>query len=140
MLPAAGLSSMDLGPEGVGHSVPGDQVLAGDARSKPSQTRLLAEAGPAEDVAAVKAAAREALGAGRWEEAREGFAAVLEMQESGEALFGLALALWWLGDPVSSISLQERAFGLFRGDEGPLRDNGLRRGRRRAEVRRARHL
>ena len=120
--------------------MPGDQVLEVDARSKPSQTRLMAEAGPAEDVAAVKAAAREALGAGRWEEAREGFAAVLEIQESGEALFGLALALWWLGDPVSSISLQERAFGLFRRDEGPLRDNGLRRGRRRAEVRRARQL
>jgi DNA-binding CsgD family transcriptional regulator/tetratricopeptide (TPR) repeat protein len=76
----------------------------------------MAEAGLAEDVAARKAAAREALGAGRWQEAREGFAAVLEIEESGEALFGLALTQWWLGDPVSSISLQERAFGMFRRD------------------------
>ena len=78
----------------------------------------MAEEEPAEDVAARKVAAREALGAGRWQEAREGFAAVLEIEESGEALFGLGLAQWWLGDPVSSISLQERAFGLFSGDEG----------------------
>jgi DNA-binding CsgD family transcriptional regulator len=70
----------------------------------------------AEDVVGLKAAAREALGAGRWEEARAGFAAVLEVEESGEGLFGLALALWWLGDPVSSIRLQERAFGMFRRD------------------------
>jgi hypothetical protein len=76
----------------------------------------MAEVGPAEDVAARNAAAREALGAGRWEEARKGFAAVLEIEESGEALFGLALAQWWLGDPVNSISLQERAFGMFRRD------------------------
>jgi tetratricopeptide (TPR) repeat protein len=79
----------------------------------------MAEAGPGDDVAAaMKAAAREALGAGRWEEAREAFAAVLEIEESGEALFGLALALWWLGDPVTSISLQERAFGRSRRDGG----------------------
>jgi hypothetical protein len=70
----------------------------------------------AQHVAAMKVAAREALGAGRWEEAREGFVAVLEIEESGEALFGLALAQWWLGDPVSSISLQQRAFGTFRRD------------------------
>jgi tetratricopeptide (TPR) repeat protein len=76
----------------------------------------MAEVGPAADVAARNGAAREALGAGRWEEARKGFAAVLEIEESGEALFGLALAQWWLGDPVNSISLQERAFGMFRRD------------------------
>jgi len=76
----------------------------------------MAEAGLPEDMATLKAAAREALGAGRWEEARKCFAALLEIEQSGEALFGLALALWWLGDPVSSISLQERAFGMFRRD------------------------
>ena len=31
-------------------------------------------------------------------------------------LFRTCLALWWLGDPVTSISLQERAFGMFRRD------------------------
>src|SRR4029450_2093702 len=70
----------------------------------------------AQHVAAMKVAAREALGAGRWEEAREGFVAVLEIEESGEALFGLAIAQWWLGDPVSSISFQQRAFGTVRRD------------------------
>jgi DNA-binding CsgD family transcriptional regulator len=76
----------------------------------------MAEAGLPEDMAALKAAAREALGAGRWQEARRGFAAVVEIEESGEAFFGLALALWWLGDPVTSTSFQERAFGMFRRD------------------------
>jgi DNA-binding CsgD family transcriptional regulator/tetratricopeptide (TPR) repeat protein len=67
-----------------------------------------------EDFAVLLAAAGEALSAGRWEEARAGFEAALEIEESGEALFGLALALWWLRDPVSSVRLQERAFGMFR--------------------------
>lgn len=67
-----------------------------------------------DDLAALLTAAGEALSAGRWEEARAGFEAALEIEESGEALFGLALALWWLRDPVSSIRHQERAFGMFR--------------------------
>jgi DNA-binding CsgD family transcriptional regulator/tetratricopeptide (TPR) repeat protein len=67
-----------------------------------------------DDLAALVTAAGEALSAGRWEEARAGFEATLEIEESGGALFGLALALWWLRDPVSSVRLQERAFGMFR--------------------------
>jgi hypothetical protein len=67
-----------------------------------------------DDVTVLLAAAREALSAGRWEDARVGFEATLQIDESGGALFGLALALWWLRDPVSSIQLQERAFGMFR--------------------------
>jgi hypothetical protein len=66
------------------------------------------------NVTARLAAAGEALSAGRWEEARAGFEATLEIEESGGAVFGLALALWWLRDPVSSIRLQERAFGMLR--------------------------
>ena len=66
------------------------------------------------DGTALLAAADEALSAGRWEEARAGFEATLEIEESGAALFGLALALWWLRDPVSSVRLQERAFGMLR--------------------------
>jgi DNA-binding CsgD family transcriptional regulator/tetratricopeptide (TPR) repeat protein len=69
---------------------------------------------PENDAAALLAAAGEALSAGRWEEARDGFQATLEIEESGGAVFGLALALWWLHDPVTSIRLQERAFGMFR--------------------------
>jgi tetratricopeptide (TPR) repeat protein len=67
-----------------------------------------------DDVTALLAAAREARSAGRWEDARAGFEATLEIEESAGALFGLALALWWLRDPVSSVRLQERAFGMFR--------------------------
>ena len=67
-----------------------------------------------DDMAGLLTAAGEALNAGHWEEARTGFEAILEIEESGEALFGLALALWWLGDPESSVRLQERAFGMFR--------------------------
>ncbi|HEX5940581.1 MAG TPA: helix-turn-helix transcriptional regulator, partial [Dehalococcoidia bacterium] len=67
-----------------------------------------------DDVAALLAEAGDALRAGRWEAARAGFEATLEIEESGGALFGLALALWWLRDPVTSVRLQERAFAMFR--------------------------
>jgi hypothetical protein len=73
----------------------------------------MAEGQSTDDLAALLTAAGEALSAGRWEEARAGFEATLEIEESGAALFGLALALWWMRDPVSSVSLQERAFGMF---------------------------
>jgi hypothetical protein len=69
-----------------------------------------------EDVATLLASAGEALAAGRWEEARDGFEATLKIEESGGAVFGLALALWWLRDPVRSVQLQERAFAMFRRD------------------------
>ena len=76
----------------------------------------MVDARPSDDLAALVAAAGEALSAGRWEEARDGFEAALEIEESGGALFGLALALWWLRDPVSSLRLQERAFRRLRRD------------------------
>jgi DNA-binding CsgD family transcriptional regulator len=66
--------------------------------------------------AALLAAAGDALSAGRWEEARDGFQAALEIEDSGGAVFGLAVALWWLRDPVTSVRLQERAFGMFHRD------------------------
>jgi hypothetical protein len=40
----------------------------------------------------VLVAAQQALAAGRWSAAREAFEAVLEGEESGEALFGLGIA------------------------------------------------
>ena len=76
----------------------------------------MAQGQSADDVVALLATAGEALSAGRWGEARVNFEAILEVEESGEALFGLALALWWLRDSVSSVRLQERAFGMFRRD------------------------
>jgi hypothetical protein len=85
-----------------------------DAAEKAPETEPMAEGQSTDDLAALLTAAGEALSAGRWEEARAGFEATLEIEESGAALFGLALALWWMRDPVSSVSLQERAFGMFR--------------------------
>jgi hypothetical protein len=74
----------------------------------------MAEGQSSDDVAALLATAGEALAAGRWGEARASFEEIVEIEDSGEALFGLALALWWLRDPVNSVHLPERAFGLFR--------------------------
>jgi ATP/maltotriose-dependent transcriptional regulator MalT len=58
--------------------------------------------------------AAAALAAGRWQDARAGYETALVDGERGEALFGLALALWWLGEPVAAIALEERAFRQFR--------------------------
>jgi DNA-binding CsgD family transcriptional regulator len=66
------------------------------------------------DAARLLGAAEEALGAGRWVEARNDFEASLEIEESGAALFGLGVAEWWLRDPVSAVWRWERAFGAFR--------------------------
>ena len=85
-----------------------------DAFVKAPDTGPMADRPSTDDVAALLAVAGEALSTGRWEEARDGFKATLEIEESGAALFGLALALWRLRDPVSSVRLQERAFGMFR--------------------------
>jgi DNA-binding CsgD family transcriptional regulator len=74
----------------------------------------MAEASETADVATLLAAADKELEAGRWEQAREGFQSALELEESGRALFGLAVALWWLGEPASAVRFQERAFGMFR--------------------------
>ena len=76
----------------------------------------MAENRSTDDVAALLAAAGDALSVGRWQEARDGFKAALEIEESGGAFFGLALALWWLRDPVNSIRLLEHAFRMFRRD------------------------
>src|SRR5262249_29823581 len=43
-------------------------------------------------------ASRRALARGDWAAARMRFEAMLERQESAEALDGLAVAAWWLGD------------------------------------------
>ncbi len=42
--------------------------------------------------------AQEAVQAGDWSAAKEGFEAALARGEAGEALFGLGIALQWLGD------------------------------------------
>jgi ATP/maltotriose-dependent transcriptional regulator MalT len=55
-----------------------------------------------------------ALAAGRWEEARAGFEAALAERETAQACFGLATALWWLGDSARSVERCTRAYTLFR--------------------------
>lgn len=58
--------------------------------------------------------AQEAIRRGDWSGAREGFEAALEREEAGEALFGLGIALQWLGDSESAIRHWERAYADFR--------------------------
>jgi DNA-binding NarL/FixJ family response regulator len=52
---------------------------------------------------------RRALEAASWEAAREAFESVLEDGESPEALDGLGLALWFLGDVSAAVAARERA-------------------------------
>lgn len=43
-----------------------------------------------------------ALAEGRWADARIGFEQSLATAETAEACFGLAMALWWLGENHAS--------------------------------------
>jgi DNA-binding CsgD family transcriptional regulator len=60
------------------------------------------------------AAGHAALEAGRWEEARCAFEAALAEQETPEALHGMGVALWWLGEARASVGHTERAYAQFR--------------------------
>jgi DNA-binding CsgD family transcriptional regulator len=60
------------------------------------------------------AAGRAALEAGRWEAARAAFAAALDERETPEALDGMGVALWWLGETQASVDHTERAYAEFR--------------------------
>lgn len=55
-----------------------------------------------------------ALAAGRWAEARTAFERALVVQESPDALFCLAMALWWLGENQQAVDVCSRAHTLFR--------------------------
>ncbi len=65
-------------------------------------------------VEALLAAGDGALAAGRWDEARGSFEAALQRAETAHACFGLANALWWLGESAGSVSRCTRAYALFR--------------------------
>ena len=54
-----------------------------------------------------------ALERGEWLAARTAFESVLEAGESGEALDGLGLALWFLGQVAEGIATRERAFDAY---------------------------
>ena len=52
--------------------------------------------------------------AGRWQQARAGFEAAVAQHETADARFGLAMALWWLGESQASVAEGARAFTLYR--------------------------
>lgn len=60
------------------------------------------------------AAGRTALDEGRWGDARAAFETALDKQETGEALEGMAEALWWLCDARASVRYRERAWVRLR--------------------------
>jgi ATP/maltotriose-dependent transcriptional regulator MalT len=60
------------------------------------------------------AAGAAALAAGRWEDARTAFERAVAARETGDGHFGLAAALWWLGDNHGSVAHCTRAYSLFR--------------------------
>jgi tetratricopeptide (TPR) repeat protein len=68
----------------------------------------------AADSEALLATAQEAIEAGQWSAAKDAFEALLEPDDSGEALFGLGVALWWLGETEPSLRHLERAYAAFR--------------------------
>jgi tetratricopeptide (TPR) repeat protein len=55
-----------------------------------------------------------ALDAGRWAEAQAAFEAALVETETAEGSFGLAAALWWLGENQACVEPCTRAYTLFR--------------------------
>jgi tetratricopeptide (TPR) repeat protein len=55
-----------------------------------------------------------ALAEGRWDDARSAFEAALARGETAEACFGLAMALWWLGENHACVDRGGRAYALFR--------------------------
>lgn len=54
------------------------------------------------------------MGRGAWEEARSAFEHSLQADESPEVMFGLAVALWWLGETRESVRYLEQAYAAFR--------------------------
>jgi len=61
---------------------------------------------------------RDALARGEWEAAQKYFTVAVEMEETAEALEGLAEACWWQHDAVGTFDAREKAYHLYvkRGD------------------------
>ena len=62
----------------------------------------------------------QAMATGDWRGARDAFSAVLAVAEVPEALFGLANALFWLGDLAGTIANCEKAYASFRRRGDPM--------------------
>jgi len=60
------------------------------------------------------------MAAGDWRGARDAFSAVLETAEVPEAFFGLANALFWLGDIAGTLANCEKAYVGFRRRGDPM--------------------
>jgi uncharacterized membrane-anchored protein len=65
--------------------------------------------------------AQKAVQAGDWSTAKQGFESALEHGQAGEALFGLGIALQWLGDSEVAIRYRERRTLIFAGVGMPSR-------------------
>jgi len=65
------------------------------------------------------ARAQEALDAGEWLTAKQAYEQRLEQGEDAEALFGLGVAEWWLGQTRASLRHHERAYALFHREPDP---------------------
>jgi DNA-binding CsgD family transcriptional regulator len=61
-----------------------------------------------------------AMAAGDWPGARNAFSAVLKVAEVPEASFGLANALFWLGDLAGTVAYCEKAYAGFRRRGDPM--------------------
>jgi len=61
-----------------------------------------------------------AMTTGDWPAARDAFSAVLAVAEAPEAFFGLANALFWLGDLAGTIANCEKAYAGFRRRGDPM--------------------
>jgi LuxR family transcriptional regulator, maltose regulon positive regulatory protein len=57
--------------------------------------------------------AQDALARAQWKQARAAFEAILDQEESAEALEGLGMAAWWLDDAGTVFEARERAFQLY---------------------------
>jgi DNA-binding NarL/FixJ family response regulator len=68
----------------------------------------------ATEVEELLGAGQEALGAGRWQAARAAFERALAHEETGEALYGLGTALYWLTETEAAVHVLERAHAEFR--------------------------
>ena len=60
------------------------------------------------------------LGPGTWKEARCAFEDAARADESPEILFGLGVALWWLGEIRGSVRRLEQAYPAFRRRPDPV--------------------
>ena len=70
------------------------------------------------------AAGRSALARGDWVAAKAAFETAWDDRESADALDGLGLSLWWLGDAPGALDARSRAFALLR-REGRDRDAAM---------------